>query len=295
MRPENRVWGFSPERRYYPIGIRRQRPELHRKSGPTLTFSTPGIPHWPSRDPIDEEGGLNLYGFVGNRAIDSADMLGLYDPQRVYVNPGNPRAGSIDCNTGNHYIARWPQPDQPDPPPRLHLPETSKCDHCDWDLIRDGETELKRYYERFKTEKPAGIPDAGQEGKGDSCFFVNGSLFEHFSTWNMPKCWACQLVHYYKEPGSIDWGGWGLHWNILWLGIGIPTGWGHDHWWIECSAFDEKRKIRRVIVFDWWKNGVAPGDDPMVLRTRYPYVGSTDPKSPPLYWPPPDSVENDDS
>ena len=32
---------------------------------------------WLSRDPIGEEGGLNLYGFVGNDGINTADYLGL--------------------------------------------------------------------------------------------------------------------------------------------------------------------------------------------------------------------------
>jgi hypothetical protein len=31
---------------------------------------------WPSRDPIEEEGGVNLYGFVGNSAVDDVDVLG---------------------------------------------------------------------------------------------------------------------------------------------------------------------------------------------------------------------------
>ena len=32
---------------------------------------------WPSRDPIEEKGGVNLYGFVGNRATNEQDILGL--------------------------------------------------------------------------------------------------------------------------------------------------------------------------------------------------------------------------
>jgi RHS repeat-associated protein len=31
---------------------------------------------WPSRDPIEEEGGANLYGFVGNRSVKFIDILG---------------------------------------------------------------------------------------------------------------------------------------------------------------------------------------------------------------------------
>jgi RHS repeat-associated protein len=32
---------------------------------------------WPSRDPIGEEGGVNLYGFVGNDGVGAFDRLGL--------------------------------------------------------------------------------------------------------------------------------------------------------------------------------------------------------------------------
>lgn len=31
---------------------------------------------WPSRDPIEEKGGVNLYGFVGNAPVDLFDVLG---------------------------------------------------------------------------------------------------------------------------------------------------------------------------------------------------------------------------
>ena len=36
-----------------------------------------GIPYWPSRDPVEEDGGVNLYGFVGNDGVDQIDELGL--------------------------------------------------------------------------------------------------------------------------------------------------------------------------------------------------------------------------
>jgi RHS repeat-associated protein len=35
---------------------------------------------WPSRDPIKERGGLNLYGFVGNVGLNIYDILGLEKP-----------------------------------------------------------------------------------------------------------------------------------------------------------------------------------------------------------------------
>ncbi|MFT7443765.1 MAG: hypothetical protein ACI9AF_000663 [Granulosicoccus sp.] len=35
------------------------------------------VSYWPSRDPIEEDGGTNLYGMVGNAAVDQIDGLGL--------------------------------------------------------------------------------------------------------------------------------------------------------------------------------------------------------------------------
>jgi len=37
----------------------------------------PATGRWTSRDSIEEEGGINLYGFVGNRPISDVDVLGL--------------------------------------------------------------------------------------------------------------------------------------------------------------------------------------------------------------------------
>jgi RHS repeat-associated protein len=42
----------------------------------------PQTGRWINRDPIGEEGGLNLYGFLGNDGVDSIDLLGL-DPRVV--------------------------------------------------------------------------------------------------------------------------------------------------------------------------------------------------------------------
>ncbi len=36
---------------------------------------------WPSRDPIEESGGVNLYGFVGNDGVGALDLFGLSSPK----------------------------------------------------------------------------------------------------------------------------------------------------------------------------------------------------------------------
>jgi len=41
-----------------------------------LAYYSPSTGRWPSRDPIGEFGGKNLYGFVGNDGVNHADPLG---------------------------------------------------------------------------------------------------------------------------------------------------------------------------------------------------------------------------
>jgi RHS repeat-associated protein len=38
---------------------------------------SPSMGRWPNRDPIEERGGANLYGFVGNNPVSSWDAFGL--------------------------------------------------------------------------------------------------------------------------------------------------------------------------------------------------------------------------
>ena len=42
-------------------------------------YYDPQTGRWPSRDPINERGGINLYGFVGNDGVNRLDYLGLVE------------------------------------------------------------------------------------------------------------------------------------------------------------------------------------------------------------------------
>ena len=107
MRPKNRVWGFSRNDRNLPLENRLRCPELRRKSRPTPTNFTPGIPQWPSRDPIEEDGGVNLYGFVGNDGIGRREYLGLVaaDPKAMI---DTVHQGSIEAHKASEveYLAQ---------------------------------------------------------------------------------------------------------------------------------------------------------------------------------------------
>jgi hypothetical protein len=56
------------------------------------------VSFWPSRDPIEEAGGYNLYGFVGNDGVNSWDYLGTTDfGQKFYK-------GIVTCSVSVDYL-----------------------------------------------------------------------------------------------------------------------------------------------------------------------------------------------
>ena len=68
-------------------------------------FYQPTTGRWLSRDPIEENGGTNLYGFVGNNGISRVDPLGLLDGYAPYG------FGPIGPMVPGGYTPRPPVPD----------------------------------------------------------------------------------------------------------------------------------------------------------------------------------------
>ena len=101
-----------PPRKPAPSGGARQpTPRKNRRQSPGIKgfaghvdyyayrYYDPVTGRWPSRDPIQERGGLNLYGFVGNDGIGRIDKLGLIPNIGLWQQPTPPASSSsIDTN-----------------------------------------------------------------------------------------------------------------------------------------------------------------------------------------------------
>jgi len=62
-------------------------------------YYDPVTGRWPSRDPIGERGGVNLYGFVGNDGIKKWDFIGLVsDNDEPELPPFDDKTGKFDFN-----------------------------------------------------------------------------------------------------------------------------------------------------------------------------------------------------
>ena len=70
---------------------------------------------WPSRDPIEEEGGVNLYGFVGNDGINRFDVNGLcekgvtsdFKPKVNAFVPGRAKAPNLLLEAAKTATSAW--------------------------------------------------------------------------------------------------------------------------------------------------------------------------------------------
>ncbi len=78
-------------------------------------YYDPQLGRWPSRDPIEEGGGINLYGFVSNNGLNNWDYLGLQNNPPSYLDgvtdPAEVRRLVDECaknkNDANRDFKRW--------------------------------------------------------------------------------------------------------------------------------------------------------------------------------------------
>ena len=67
-------------------------------------YYDPSNGRWLSRDPIEEEGGDNLYAFVENDSVDNSDVLGLYPAEVRSIHYSDHGSAEPDGRTDTHYV-----------------------------------------------------------------------------------------------------------------------------------------------------------------------------------------------
>jgi len=85
---KNRVWDFESTLPLCAGHLPSQPLGTVSETSATITATVSGLPLWPSRDPIGERGGLNVYGFVRNAPTLSYDRLGLECEMIVLIGHG---------------------------------------------------------------------------------------------------------------------------------------------------------------------------------------------------------------
>jgi RHS repeat-associated protein len=66
-------------------------------------YYNPTLGRWVNRDPIEEQGGFNVYGFLGNGTISSVDYLGLFRP----TVPRDPSSASSGWTPADFILWYW--------------------------------------------------------------------------------------------------------------------------------------------------------------------------------------------
>ncbi len=105
-------------------------------------YYDPETGRWPSRDSIEERGGVNLYGFVGNDGVNAWDLLGMAsaESRRVWRENRRNRASSSSP----------PQPEIFDNFTFHAIPEGSHLSEEAWWESYDGGNWLKNFKDRVE-------------------------------------------------------------------------------------------------------------------------------------------------
>ncbi len=170
--PKNRGGDFFPLSSKTHPANRRQPTQPRRKIRATPTKPVSGIPYWPSRDPIEEKGGLNLYGFVGNDGVTLSDALGRERSKTlVTVNFYPPDPTHI-----------WPTESSGDSGTRFDEPMTDRKFVCECKCDKENRHD-KNYYITCTVAFPAKIAlgknDIGSGENQSTWLFVYGHEQKH--------------------------------------------------------------------------------------------------------------------
>ncbi|QJE95720.1 RHS repeat domain-containing protein [Luteolibacter luteus] len=196
---------------------------------------------WLSRDPIGENGGENLYGFVENYPINTFDVSGLrpyHDTPGGIVDTINPIPEESEEARGQR------EEREADARTRERRRNNASC--CTADKIKEGEDELNKKYDKQKKITPAPRGTYFFENEGASCHELATAVLNSLTP--LPDCWECKLVQARRD---------------------IING-GGNHWWVECTAFDQNGGNGKTLIFDAYRDLMPGSPGGADNRTTYP-------------------------
>ena len=200
------------------------------------------ISEWPSRDPIEEEGGVNLYGFVGNDGVGRFDIMGLSiesSPTEKYKTEIDEVAKALGAKCNVECIAKC-----------------SKCttDNCKSEARKIAEAYVIRVHEIRKEGK-----NRGDVVFGWNCYEWAGLVMRSLSSLKL-ECWNIKhvgLVLVERDFGrKIP----HLKHNYIFASVGP-------------SVVDNKAPEHDCgnVLDPWWDSGLPKTYDPVVSH-RWNYV-----------------------
>ena len=169
-------------------------------------YYSPKLGRWPSRDPIEEEGGLHVYGFVGNEPTRRGDVLGRIGiPPPMGVVPPVYTLPELLADAATALAQLKTTlielcPDESDPPKRLTKTSIEQCctrESC----LEQVDAFADIYVEHVKQVRIAELNKHGNIEGG-----VAGNIRRYF--WGNPglggdgyKCyeWQEQARYYFSE------------------------------------------------------------------------------------------------
>jgi RHS repeat-associated protein len=215
---------------------------------------------WVSRDPIEEAGGVNLYGFLGNDGVGRWDRWGLeWETNLDYFEKTH--TGPVDDAQISHFpphvrdaiIIKYGYKHSPRAEliGGISVESATELECCTKDLVAKGRLALLEYGRQLKQKmnlaglKPKPPWKFWSTPDEISCHNVSKLVAQDLNT-HRPKCWSCTT-----ESGRLI------------KGLDL------DHEWAVCYGFDEDGKIADSIVIDLW-NMDFTGKHAYVPQANYP-------------------------
>ncbi len=214
-------------------------------------YYDPATGRWPSRDPIGERGGVNLYSFCHNEPISWIDDLG-HSPMSGWGS-----GGSLNPDWNHDFPdgkIRDPEEERKQRELRerreyeLGIRKAVDFECCTEGKVREGKNSLEEQYEKIRsTLRATGVNRKRfmpylRDGEA-SCFNQNHTVINGLT---VPPCWECKMENRRKPRLKL----------------------GGDHWWVTCVSYDRNGGSKEIIFDAYFDRKGA--QDPSIVRDIYP-------------------------